>query len=496
MSKSLKKKNHWTNKVHEAVVTRSREGELGFELKGGAENGQFPHFGEVKPGSKASVQNGKLAQDELLLEVNDMPVAGLTTRDVLAVIKHCKDPVRLKCVKQGGVVDKDLRHYLNLRFSKGSVDNDHQQIIRDNLYLRTVPCTTRQPKEGEVPGVDYNFVSVERFMELEQSGALLESGTYEGRSTDNFYGTPKPPAEPSPSAPPLNVSEALLPGARPSAQGKRKRNQSVSNMEQRSSLEPPEEEDDDSPVVNGNGVVITPESSELEDKSTDASGEGPEESPSQGPSSVEPTAEGGEAPKSPPKTPIKAPDTEDEDLGPLPDNWEMAYTEKGEVYFIDHNTKTTSWLDPRLAKKAKPPEECQEDELPYGWEKIDDPIYGSYYVDHINRRTQFENPVLEAKRRVDQQQQIQSQGLSSLPLPSIYRVSTEVPTPPPPSEGLSSLPLPSIYRGTNPSTSIIGSVLSPSPQYLQSIYRGTNPSTSIRGSVLSPSPQYLQSIYR
>lgn len=31
-----------------------------------------------------------------------------------------------------------------------------------------------------MPGVDYNFVSVERFMELEQSGALLESGTYEG----------------------------------------------------------------------------------------------------------------------------------------------------------------------------------------------------------------------------------------------------------------------------------------------------------------------------
>ena len=28
---------------------------------------------------------------------------------------------------------------------------------------------------------------------------------------------------------------------------------------------------------------------------------------------------------------------------------------------FSHNTKTTSWLDPRLAKKAKPPEECQED---------------------------------------------------------------------------------------------------------------------------------------
>lgn len=102
MSKSLKKKNHWTNKVHEAVITRGKEGELGFELKGGAENGQFPYFGEVKQG-KGLIQSGKLAQDELLLEVNDMPVAGLTTRDVLAVIKHCKDPVRFKCVKQGEI---------------------------------------------------------------------------------------------------------------------------------------------------------------------------------------------------------------------------------------------------------------------------------------------------------------------------------------------------------------------------------------------------------
>ncbi|XP_068595941.1 membrane-associated guanylate kinase, WW and PDZ domain-containing protein 2 [Brachionichthys hirsutus] len=415
MSKSLKKKNHWTSKVHEAVITRGKDAELAFELRGGAERGQFPHLGEVKPGKQ--IQSGRLAPAELLLEVNNMPVAGLTSRDVLAVIRHCKDPVRLKCVRQGGVVDKDLRHYLNLRFSKGSVDHDHQQIIRDNLYLRTIPCTTRQPKEGEVPGVDYNFVSVERFMELEQSGALLESGTYE----DNFYGTPKPPAEPSPAAPPLNVSEALLPGARPSAQGKRKRNQSVSNMEQRASLEPPEEEEEESPVVNGNGVAITPESSEHEDKSTDASGEVAAEASIQAPASTEPPTEEEEAPKSLSESPAKVPDVDEEELGPLPDNWEMAYTEKGEVYFIDHNTKTTSWLDPRLAKKAKPPEECREDELPYGWEKIDDPIYGSYYVDHINRRTQFENPVLEAKRRLEQQRQMQSQGLSTLPLPTIYR---------------------------------------------------------------------------
>ncbi|XP_068442116.1 membrane-associated guanylate kinase, WW and PDZ domain-containing protein 2a isoform X3 [Clinocottus analis] len=408
MSKSLKKrKNHWTNKVHESVLCRNEEGELGLELKGGAEHGQFPVIGELLPG-RAACHSGKLFQDELLLEVNDTPVAGLTTRDVHAVVKHSKDPVRLKCVKQGGVIDKDLRHYLNLRFQKGSVDHELQQIIRDNLYLRTVPCTTRQPKEGEVPGVDYNFVTIDRFMELEKSGALLESGTYE----DNFYGTPKPPAEPSALL--LNVTDQLLPGARPTSEGKRKRNKSVSNME-KAGIEPPEEEEEERPVVNGNGVAVTPESSEHEDKSTDASGDAaPQSIPAEAP--PEAPKEDGQSPK------MTLPKPEDNDeLGPLPDNWEMAYTEKGEVYFIDHNTKTTSWLDPRLAKKAKPPEECKEDELPYGWEKIDDPIYGSYYVDHINRRTQFENPVLEAKRRVQQQQQMQSQGLSSLPLPTIFR---------------------------------------------------------------------------
>ncbi|XP_043353745.1 membrane-associated guanylate kinase, WW and PDZ domain-containing protein 2 isoform X24 [Dermochelys coriacea] len=389
MSKGLKKKNHWTSRVHEIALGRNQEGQLGFELKGGAENGQFPYLGEVKPGEVAYESGSKLVPEELLLEVNETPVAGLTIRDVLAVIKHCKDPIRLKCVKQGGIVDKDLRHYLNLRFQKGSVDHELQQIIRDNLYLRTVPCTTRPHKEGEVPGVDYIFITVEDFMELEKSGALLESGTYE----DNYYGTPKPPAEPAPLL--LNVTDQILPGATPSAEGKRKRNKSVSNME-KTGIEPPEEEEEERPVVNGNGMVVTPESSEHEEKSTGASGEISSQ-PYPAPVYSQPE----EAKENMDVTKQTKPEENDE-LGPLPDNWEMAYTEKGEVYFIDHNTKTTSWLDPRLAKKAKPPEECKENELPYGWEKIDDPIYGTYYVDHINRRTQFENPVLEAKRKLQQ----------------------------------------------------------------------------------------------
>ncbi|KAH8279435.1 hypothetical protein KR026_009579 [Drosophila bipectinata] len=108
-------------------------------------------------------------------------------------------------------------------------------------------------------------------------------------------------------------------------------------------------------------------------------------------------------------------------LGPLPPKWETAYTERGELYFIDHNTGTSHWLDPRLSKyQKKSLEDCCEDELPYGWEKIEDSMYGMYFIDHVNRRTQYENPVLEAKRRAaeqrqQQQQQIQQEQRSKTP---------------------------------------------------------------------------------
>lgn len=39
-------------------------------------------------------------------------------------------------------------------------------------------------------------------------------------------------------------------------------------------------------------------------------------------------------------------------LGPLPDGWEQAATPEGEIYFINHQTRTTSWFDPRIRECA------------------------------------------------------------------------------------------------------------------------------------------------
>uniref|UniRef100_A0A671X4W0 Membrane associated guanylate kinase, WW and PDZ domain containing 1 n=1 Tax=Sparus aurata TaxID=8175 RepID=A0A671X4W0_SPAAU len=361
MSKVIQKKNHWITKVNECAVLRDAHGELNVELRGGAENGEFPYIGQVREDA-VLYQDGKLCEGELLLDVEGLSVSGLPLYDILGVIECCKGPVRLKTVRQGHRLNKDMKHYLSLRFQKSSPDHELQKIIRANLYRHAVPCTTRPPRDGEVPGVDYNFLSVEDFLELEESGTLLEIGTYDG----NYYGTPKPPRQPI-------IGTVILSDAG-SQQSTPKRTKSYNDM-QNARVVPADDDDDDQATEMNNSF----------------------------------TGEGVAAPLQPLLFPSPLLCTEDP-LGPLPDNWEMAYTESGELYFIDHNTKTTSWLDPRCRDKAsRPLEECDDDgKRLYIITMIKKYIHTS---GHINRKTQYENPVLEARRRkiLEQQQQQQPQ---------------------------------------------------------------------------------------
>uniref|UniRef100_A0A8C9SJL7 Membrane-associated guanylate kinase, WW and PDZ domain-containing protein 1 n=1 Tax=Scleropages formosus TaxID=113540 RepID=A0A8C9SJL7_SCLFO len=396
MSKVIQKKKHWSARLKECAVCRDARGELGVELRGGAENGEFPYIGKVRVRQE---EGQLLAEGDLLLEVEGLPVSGLPLYDVLTLVKNCKGPIRLRTVKQGNKLNKDLKHYLSLRFHKTSPDHALQQTIRENLYHHAVPCTTRPPRDGELPGVDYNFLSVEDFLNLEKSGTLLEIGTYEG----NYYGTPKPPSQPPCGT--VITGDALHGG---SQQSTPKHTKSYNDMQDARVVSAKHEDDGEVPEMNnsltGNEKA---HSYTLRDTSTTTT-----DSPQQTHANLQPPQE--------------------DLLGPLPDNWEMAYTENGEVYFIDHNTKTTSWIDPRCVDKLqKPLEECEDDELPAGWEKIDDPVYGVYYVDHINRKTQYENPVLEAKRKkqLEPQQQpqppeewIEEHSAAGVPLANVYKM--------------------------------------------------------------------------
>ncbi|XP_054711922.1 membrane-associated guanylate kinase, WW and PDZ domain-containing protein 1-like [Uloborus diversus] len=353
-------RTQWYSNVHDCTVCVNADGTLNLPVSGGSDKGEFAYFDDLIQ-NRISYLSGYLENGDVILEIQNQKVAGFTQRDVNAWLNHCcksGNPVRIT-VARGGYLGKDLRQHLNTRFPKNSPDCELQNTVRDNLYLRTVPCTTRAPREGEVDGVDYTFLSVDEFMQLERSGNLLESGIYEG----NHYGTPKPPEEcPLSNSRPSNYSNNnsnIIPGIHPSSEGKRRRN--------RSSVE-----------------AMTAKTEQNESSGFDHPSKGSTQSTQH---------------KIPDETkPHKNGTSEDEEnLGPLPENWEKAYTDDGEPYFIDHNTGTSQWLDPR-PKNKKPVSECDENELPYGWEKIDDPHYGTYYIDHVNKRTQYENPVIQARK--------------------------------------------------------------------------------------------------
>ena len=64
-------------------------------------------------------------------------------------------------------------------------------LKRDENIRLSVSNTTRAPREGEIDGVHYNFVTKEQFEKLIDEDGYLEYAKY----CENYYGTPKKPVE-------------------------------------------------------------------------------------------------------------------------------------------------------------------------------------------------------------------------------------------------------------------------------------------------------------
>ncbi|CDH57142.1 e3 ubiquitin-protein ligase pub1 [Lichtheimia corymbifera JMRC:FSU:9682] len=91
--------------------------------------------------------------------------------------------------------------------------------------------------------------------------------------------------------------------------------------------------------------------------------------------------------------------------GPLPPGWEMRSTPEGRPYFVDHNTRTTTWVDPRrqqyistigpgsnLQVQVQPV--SQLGPLPSGWEMRLTSTGRVYFVDHNTKTTTWDDPRL------------------------------------------------------------------------------------------------------
>lgn len=61
-----------------------------------------------------------------------------------------------------------------------------RMLLEDENYKVSISTTSRQPRADDIPGVTYNFVSREEFIDMISKGELAEFADYVG----NFYGTP------------------------------------------------------------------------------------------------------------------------------------------------------------------------------------------------------------------------------------------------------------------------------------------------------------------
>jgi len=73
------------------------------------------------------------------------------------------------------------------------------------------------------------------------------------------------------------------------------------------------------------------------------------------------------------------------DEQPLPGGWEWRLDHKGRKYYLNHSSRTTTWLRPAPTDGLGP--------LPQGWEiKVMPGNKSTYFVDHNTRTTTWEDP--------------------------------------------------------------------------------------------------------
>ncbi|MDI1487305.1 MAG: hypothetical protein OHK93_006574 [Ramalina farinacea] len=94
--------------------------------------------------------------------------------------------------------------------------------------------------------------------------------------------------------------------------------------------------------------------------------------------------------------------------GELPAGWEQRHTPEGRSYFVDHNTRTTTWVDPRRQQYIRTYGQnpggnnttiqtqpvSQLGALPSGWEMRLTNTARVYFVDHNTKTTTWDDPRL------------------------------------------------------------------------------------------------------
>lgn len=65
------------------------------------------------------------------------------------------------------------------------------EVLKNDDFYYSVSATTRMPREGEVDGIQYHFMTKSEFEKLIDNNGMLEYAFY----CDNYYGTPRKAVE-------------------------------------------------------------------------------------------------------------------------------------------------------------------------------------------------------------------------------------------------------------------------------------------------------------
>ena len=93
---------HWNEIVQETVLSATNPDQLYFSLIGGADEGQFPHIGDILHSPEdveVSVRGQGLNIGDVLLEIQGQKVSGFTGQDVQEVLKQCLTNGRMVVVR-------------------------------------------------------------------------------------------------------------------------------------------------------------------------------------------------------------------------------------------------------------------------------------------------------------------------------------------------------------------------------------------------------------
>ncbi|KAG5444960.1 Membrane-associated guanylate kinase, WW and PDZ domain-containing protein 1 [Clonorchis sinensis] len=416
----------WLDQCYEVLVSSTYPDlSLSLPIDGGSDAGMFCVIGsqldltrltfhKIIPSSSHYKSRQAVNPGDIILAFDNYEISGYTRRDAIELcdkLSRSTNPsnqvdvsrprlkIRLSPPQALATGSTMLSSFLGAAFPLNSAEYSLQERIRENVYQRVVPCTTRLPRAEEVDGVHYRFMSVPQFLALERSGQLLESGMYNG----NHYGTPRP--EPSATA----LDTVLL------------------NQLSLSTSSSVHQADDSCPIP-----PPLPPLASLTNVVANASTPFATSFPTQHPTPPRPPTRHssisnqsskdnltlsiasnphalGEKPES--SNEGTSDRIESTNLTTRNPRWNQMNGNGSNSYLLDCDIADGHWKNPGgyvgLVTDVPKKDDSQKPSdlwntlpvsnrpLPYGWEVVRDQKYGTFYIDHLHERTQYESPTEE-----------------------------------------------------------------------------------------------------